>query len=92
MASFKDPKRRMAILLADLYYESEQHQKALSIYQRLEENREFGTLSKNELAYVILATFACFCWDFHIDEFAYLNQRPQLFIGTPSEQRVILAY
>ncbi|MDR2441874.1 MAG: hypothetical protein LBE12_21170, partial [Planctomycetaceae bacterium] len=58
MASFKDPKRRLAILVADLYYESEQHQKALSIYQRLEENREFCTLSKNEIAYVILGIFS----------------------------------
>jgi tetratricopeptide (TPR) repeat protein len=53
MASFKDPKRRLAILIADLFYESEKHKEALSIYQRLE-NRELGTLSKNEKAYVML--------------------------------------
>ncbi|MDR2116188.1 MAG: hypothetical protein LBP87_07390 [Planctomycetaceae bacterium] len=91
MASFKDPKRRLAILIADLYYESEQHQKALSIYQRLE-NRELGTLSKNEMAYVILATFACLCWDKEVNEFVYIEPRTKFFSGTPSESRTILAY
>jgi tetratricopeptide (TPR) repeat protein len=86
MASFKDPKRRMAILIADLYYESEQHRKALSIYQRLE-NRELGTLSKNELAYVVLATFNCFCWDSKIDEITYIFYKAKSFENTPSEAR-----
>jgi tetratricopeptide (TPR) repeat protein len=88
MASFKDPKRRMAILIADLYYESEQHQKALSIYQRLE-NRELGTLSKNELAYVTLGVFICLCWDQSIDEIAYLLPRKKIFSDTPTFLRVI---
>ncbi|MDR2440204.1 MAG: hypothetical protein LBE12_12670 [Planctomycetaceae bacterium] len=91
MASFKDPKRRMAILIADLYYESEQHQKALSIYQRLE-NRELGTPSKNELAYVMFATFACLCWMPSIDEITYIESRAKNFNGTPSESRVIMGY
>jgi hypothetical protein len=72
MASFKDPKRRMAILIADLYYESEQHQKALSIYQSLE-NRRLGTLSKNERAYVVLCMFACHGWDFKKNEIDYME-------------------
>jgi hypothetical protein len=91
MASFKDPKRRMAILIADLFYESEQHQKALLIYQRLE-NRELGTLSKNELAYVILGIFNCFCWDKNIDEITYIEPKIKFFDGTPCKSRVILAY
>jgi tetratricopeptide (TPR) repeat protein len=92
MASFKDTKRRMAILIADLYYESEQHQKALSIYQRLEENREFGTLSKNELAYVMLGIFSCLCWEKKFDETAYLFHKAKLFEGTPSEARAYFYY
>jgi hypothetical protein len=91
MASFKAPKRRMAILLADLYYESEQHQKALLIYQRLE-NRELGTLSKNELAYVIRGTFACLCWNTTIDEITYLLPRAKLIVGTPSEAFAIIGF
>jgi tetratricopeptide (TPR) repeat protein len=91
MASFKDPKRRMAILIADLYYESEQHQKALSIYQRLE-NRELGTLSKNELAYVIFGIFSCLAWYPNIDEITYLSPRIKLILATPSEGRMVLGY
>jgi tetratricopeptide (TPR) repeat protein len=91
MASFKDPKRRMAILIADLYYESEQHQKALSIYQRLE-NRELGTLSKNELAYVTLGIFNCYCWNHNKDEIQYIETKVPLFTDTPSESRAILGY
>jgi tetratricopeptide (TPR) repeat protein len=91
MASFKDPKRRMAILIADLYYESEKHQKALSIYQRLE-NRELGTLSKNELAYVIFGIFNCLCWDNKIDEIIYLEQKLKQFEGTPTLPRMCMSY
>jgi hypothetical protein len=75
MASFKKPKRRLAILVADLYYESEQHQKTLLIYQRLEENREFGTLSKNELAYMMFGIFNCYCWNHDKDEIQYIESR-----------------
>jgi tetratricopeptide (TPR) repeat protein len=89
MASFKDPKRRMAILIADLFYESEQHQKALSIYQRLEENREFGTLSKNELAYVVLCIFACHGWNFKKNEIDYMVTNAKYVVGTPSEERAM---
>ncbi|MDR0605116.1 MAG: hypothetical protein LBG80_12510, partial [Bacteroidales bacterium] len=91
MASFKDTKRRIAILIADLFYESEQHQKALLIYQRLE-NRELGTLSKNEMAYVMLAVFSCFCWNKDINEIKYIESRSKLFKGTPSESRAIIGY
>ncbi|MDR0608619.1 MAG: hypothetical protein LBG58_00740 [Planctomycetaceae bacterium] len=91
MTSFKDSKRRLAILIADLFYESEQHQKALSIYQRLE-NRELGTLSKNELAYVIFGIFNCFCWNKNIDEIVYIESRFKLFAETPSKSRIIFAY
>jgi hypothetical protein len=92
MASFKNPKRRLAILVADLYYGSEQHQKALSIYQRLEENRELGTLSKNELAYIMFGIFSCLAWYPNIDEITYLSPRIKLILGTPSESRTILGY
>jgi tetratricopeptide (TPR) repeat protein len=81
----------MAILIADLYYESEQHPKALSIYQRLE-NRELGTLSKNELAYVMLGIFSCLCWEKKFDETAYLFHKAKLFEGTPSEARAYFYY
>jgi tetratricopeptide (TPR) repeat protein len=91
MENFKDPKRRMAILLADLYYESEQHQKALSIYQRLE-NRELGTLSKNELVYVMLGVFSCLCWEKKFDETTYIFHKAKLFEDTPSEKRAILGF
>ncbi|MDR2438353.1 MAG: hypothetical protein LBE12_03135, partial [Planctomycetaceae bacterium] len=92
MASFKDTKRRMAVLVADLFYESEQHQKALSIYQRLEENREFGTLSKNELAYVMFAIFACLCWDKNMNEIKYIEPKAKLFDDTPIAERAIFSY
>jgi hypothetical protein len=91
MASFKDTKRRLAILIADLFYESEKHKEALSIYQRLE-NRELGTLSKNEKAYVMLGIFNCFCWDKNVDEIAYIEPKSKLFIGTPSECRAVFGY
>jgi hypothetical protein len=91
MANFKDTKRRMAILIADLYYESEQHQKALSIYQRLE-NRELGTLSKNEKAYVIYGIFACLCWVPKINENQYLRLQWNDMKNTPSEKRALAGY
>jgi tetratricopeptide (TPR) repeat protein len=91
MASFKDPKRRMAILIADLFYESEQHQRALSVYQRLE-NGELGTLSKNEKAYAVLGVFSCLCWDKRFDEIMYLESHSKNILGTLSEQRILNYY
>jgi tetratricopeptide (TPR) repeat protein len=91
MASFKDPKRRLAVLIADLFYESEQPDRALSIYRRLE-RKELGTLSKNEQAYVTLGVFVCLCWNPKFDETAYILPRTQLFVDTPSEPRAIFYY
>jgi hypothetical protein len=91
IASFKDPKRRSAILIADLFYESEQQQRALSIYQRLE-NRELGTLSKNELAYVIYGEFACLCWDPKFNENQYLKSKWKYLQNTFSEKRALAGY
>jgi hypothetical protein len=82
----------MAILIADLYYESEQHQKALSIYRRLEENRELGTLSKNEKAYVVYGIFACLCWVPKINENLYLRLQWNDMKNTPSEKRALAGY
>ncbi|MDR2756085.1 MAG: hypothetical protein LBC20_10285, partial [Planctomycetaceae bacterium] len=91
MASFKDPKRRLAILLADLYYLAEEPAKALVMY-RLIESGSLGALSYNEKAYICFAIFSCLCWDKDIDEIAYLEPKLKAFVGTPSEARVVLGF
>ncbi|MDR1882140.1 MAG: hypothetical protein LBR26_05085, partial [Prevotella sp.] len=90
MACFKDSKRRLAIFIADLFYENKKHKEALLIYQRLE-NDELGTLSKNEKAYATLGIFACLCWISRFDEVTFLFPKSTLFIGTPSEKRAAVA-
>ncbi|MDR2437977.1 MAG: hypothetical protein LBE12_01230 [Planctomycetaceae bacterium] len=91
MASFKDPKRRLAVLLADLYYLAEEPAKALVMY-RLIESGNLGTLSYNEKAYICFAIFSCLCWDKSIDEITYLEPKLKAFVGTPSEARVVLGF
>jgi len=56
------------------------------------ENRELGTLSKNEKAYVMLGTFNCLCWDCRFDEIVYLESRSKDVLGTLSEQRFLEYY
>jgi hypothetical protein len=91
MENFKDPKRRLAVLLADLYYLAEEPAKALVMY-RLIESGSLGTLSYNEKAYICFAIFSCSCWDKSIDEIAYLEPKLKAFVGTPSETRVALGF
>jgi hypothetical protein len=91
MASFKDPKRRLAVLLADLYYLAEEPARALVMY-RLIESGNWGTLSYNEKSYICFAIFSCLCWDKSIDEIAYLEPKLKAFVGTPSESRVVLGF
>jgi tetratricopeptide (TPR) repeat protein len=91
MEVFKDPKRRLAVLLADLYYLAEEPKKAYRMY-RLLESGNLGTLSYNEKAYICFAIFSCMCWDKEVNEIAYLEPKLKAFVGTPSEVRVVLGF
>ena len=91
MAAFVHPQRRLLVLVADLFYLSEEPQKAYSLYKMLESGR-LGKLSYNEKAYVAYAIFSCACWNKNIDEVAYIEPMLKHFIGTPSESRALLGY
>ena len=91
MNSFKGTKRRLAVLIADLYYLAEEPRKAYMLYQLLESGT-FGTLSYNEKAYICFAKFSCMGWEPHANEIAYIESKLKAFVGTPSEVRTILGY
>jgi tetratricopeptide (TPR) repeat protein len=58
MATFTYPTLRMAVLLADLEYEAEQHPKALKRYEAILVSKQW-TLSESQRAYILYALANC---------------------------------
>jgi hypothetical protein len=91
MKAFKNKRRRLAVLIADLLYESERPSDAMKIY-RILENNVLGQLTRDERGYVTFAIFVCMGWNKSLDEVAYLTSRTELVIDTPSEIRAMFGY
>ena len=87
--AFKDKRHRLALFLADLNYMNEDRVAARVWYWRLL-NGDFGKLSREERAGALYGLFACLCWDFDVDQTAFLDGYLADLRGTAVEARALV--
>ncbi len=91
MKAFKDPKIRLAVMLADLAFENEDRKTAVKRYDELLSGN-FCKLSKDELAYILFAKGVSLAWIKGSDAALKHLEENYVFIkGSPSEPRALLA-
>jgi tetratricopeptide (TPR) repeat protein len=91
MKEFKNCKRRKIVMIADLAFENEEHEKAGLIYEQLLKGK-YGRPSRGEAAYLTYAlSDCCMMTKRRKEAFRLLEDFEIKFRGTPTVPRALLA-